>query len=138
MSRDIAMAAGRAFAEAGFIDSCVVERRGGAVTDPLDGTVTYPMTPIYGTVAAPAICRVQQSAAPWAGPATVGQAGIGLSALEIQLPVVGSEGITKDDVVTITACTFDADLVGKVFSVQGAHHATHKTTRRLPLQEILG
>jgi hypothetical protein len=132
VSRDIAMAAGRALAESGFIDACTVERRGTPVTDPLDGTVTYPMTPVYSGV-----CRVQQSAAPWAGPANVGQAGIGLSALEIQLPVVGSEGITKDDVVTITACTHDADLTGKVFSVQGAHHASHKTTRRLPLMEVL-
>lgn len=132
MSRDTVLAAGRAAAESGFIDTCTVERRGAAVTNDLDGTVTHPLTPIYAGK-----CRVQQAAAPWAGPATVGQAGIGLSALEIQLPVVGSEDITKDDVVTITACVHDADLVGKIFSVQGAHHKSHATTRRLPLQEVL-
>lgn len=138
MSRELAVAFGRSEAGSGFIDTCYVERRGAAVTNDLDGSVTYPMTPIYGTAAAPAPCRFQQSAAPWAGPATVGQAGIGLSALEIQLPVVGSEGITKDDVAVCVTCVDDSDLVGKRFSIQGAHHASHKTTRRLPLQEILG
>jgi hypothetical protein len=132
VSRELAVAAGRAFAADGFIDACTVVRRGSPVTDPLDGTVTYPMSPIYTGA-----CRVQQAAAPWAGPGEVGQAGLGLSALEIQLPVVGSEGITKDDVVTITACRNDTDLVDKKFTVQGAHHASHKTTRRLPLMEIL-
>lgn len=138
MSRASALARGRAFAEGGFVDSCYVERRGAPSTDPLSGDVSFPMTPIYGTSAVPARCRVQQAAAPWAGPATAGQAGIGLSALELQLPVVGSEDITKDDVVTIAACVNDADLVGRTFTVQGAHHKSHATTRRLPLQEILG
>ena len=137
MSREAVLAAGRAFAQAGFIDTCIIERRGPAITDPLTGAVTYTMSPVYGTVAAPGVCRFQQSAAPWAGPGTVGQAGIGLSALEVQLPVVGSEDITKDDVVTCVSATNDTDLVGKSFTIQGAHHATHKTTRRLPLMEIL-
>jgi hypothetical protein len=132
VSREIVMAHGRAAAQSGFVDACTIERRGVPATDP-DGNVTFPMTTVYSGP-----CRFQQSAAPWAGPATVGQAGVGLSALEIQLPVVGSEGITKDDVCTCTAAANDTDLVGKSFSVQGAHHATHKTTRRLPLQEILG
>lgn len=125
--------AARAFGAVMLTDACTIERRGTPVTNDLDGTVTVPMTPIYSGV-----CRVQQAAAPWAGPATVGQAEIGLSALEIQLPVEGTEDVTRGDVVTVTACGFDASLVGRSFSVQGAHHATHKTTRRLPLQEILG
>lgn len=132
MSRASVLARGRAFAEGGFVDTCTIERRGTTATNDLDGTVTYTMTPIYS-----GRCRVQQAAAPWAGPATVGEAGIGLSALELQLPVVGSEGVTKDDVVTITVCVNDADLVGKTFTVQGAHHKSHATTRRLPLQEVL-
>ncbi len=133
MSRASVLARGRAFAAGGFIDTCVISRVIGQSTNPLDGTVTPVLDPIYTGV-----CRVQQAAAPWAGPATVAQAGVGLSALEIQLPVVGSEGITKDDIVTVTACVNDADLVGKSFTVQGAHHASHKTTRRLPLMEVLG
>lgn len=137
--REIAVAFGRAEAQGGFADRCIIQRPSGPpVTNPLTFEVTTPMIPVYGTVTAPGVCRFQQAAAPWAGPATVGQAGVGLSALEVQLPVVGSEGITKDDEVTCITAVNDADLVGKKFSIQGAHHASHKTTRRLPLLEILG
>ena len=138
MTRETILAAGRAAASVGFVDSCVIERRGTPVTDPLTGVVTTPMTPVYGTVGTPGVCGFQQAAAPWAGQATVGQAGVGLAAVELQLPVVGSEGITLDDVVTCITAVNDADLVGKRFTVMGAHHATRKTTRRLPLMEILG
>jgi len=133
MSRASVLARGRAFAAQGFIDSCEITRKVGEQTDPTDGRVTYQYDVVYQ-----GSCRFQQAAAPWAGPATVGQAGIGLSAQEVQLPVVGSEGIAKDDIVTCTACVNDADLVGKQFTIQGVHHATHKTTRRLPLQEVIG
>jgi len=127
------LARGRAFAAQGMIDTCLIQHKTGELTNPTDGTTV----PIYATVYQ-GPCRVQQAAAPWAGPATVGQAGIGLSAAEVQLPVIGSDGISKDDLVTCTSSTNDPDLVGKRFSVQGTHHATHKTTRRIPIQEIIG
>lgn len=133
MTRQSVLARGRAAAAVGFVDECTIERLGEPQTNPTDGVVTYPRELLYEGP-----CRFQQAAAPWAGPATVGQAGIGLSALEVQLPVAGTEGLDKDDIVTCTAATNDADLLGKVFTVQGTHHATHKTTRRLPLQEIIG
>ena len=135
MSRASVLARGRAAAEGAFIDTCTIRRVAGKQTNTTDGTVTrqYEPQPVYT-----GRCRFQQAAAPWAGPATVGQAGIGLSALELQLPVLGSEGVTKDDVVTCDSCVNDAELVARVFVIQGAHHASHKTTRRLPLQEVLG
>lgn len=133
MSRASVLSRGRAFAGGGFEDTCRIDRVASVDTNPLNGQVTKSRVIVYEGA-----CRVQQAAAPWAGPATIGQAGIGLSALELQLPVAGSEDVTKDDRVTILTATYDAALAGKVFTVQGAHHATHKTTRRLPLQEILG
>jgi len=133
MSRQTILAHGRVAASTGFVDTCTIQRAGVPFTDPLTGIVTPSLSLIYSGV-----CRFQQAAAPWAGPATVGQAGVGLSAVEVQLPVVGSEGITKDDICTCVTAVNDADLVGKKFTIQGAHHATHKTTRRLPLMEILG
>lgn len=127
------LAAGRAFAAIGFTDTCTIVRHTGQPqTDPISGIVTFTNQTLYNGA-----CRIQQSPAPWAGPATVGEAGVGLSSLELQLPVVGTEGITKDDIVTVTACVNDTDLVGKKFTVQGAHHASTKTTRRLPLMEVL-
>lgn len=133
MSRASVLARGRAFAEGGFNDTCTIQRVVGQQTSPTDGTVTDQLETVYT-----GRCRFQQAAAPWAGPATVGQAGIGLSAEELQLPVAGTTGIAKDDIVTCTLATNDADLLGKRFSVQGTHHATHKTTRRIPIQEIIG
>ncbi|MGE5829704.1 MAG: DUF6093 family protein, partial [Micromonosporaceae bacterium] len=113
---------------------CTIERVVGKAVGPSnDGTVTVTTEPVYNGP-----CRFQQGAAPWAGPATVGQAGIGLSAQELQLPVAGSEGVAKDDIVTCTSAAHDAELVGRRWTVQGSHHASHKTMRRLPLSEVLG
>lgn len=133
MSRASVLARGRAFAAQGFVDTCRIDYVVGTpITDPLTGKVTIQRALRYEGP-----CRVQQAAAPWAGPATVGEAALRLAALELQLPVAGSEGIQIDDRVTITACTHDTELVDRRFSVVGLHHATHKTTRRLPLQEVL-
>lgn len=133
MGADVVLAAGRARAQQTFVDTCTIERPGKPVTNPIDGTVTTPMRPLYSGA-----CAFQQASAPWAGPATVGQAGVGLSTQEVKLPIVGSEGITKDDIVTCTSSRNDPELVGKKFAVQGAHHASEKTSRRLPLMEVIG
>jgi hypothetical protein len=132
------LAGGRAFAAVNFDDRCVIERPGAPVTNVLTGEVYVPMTPVYGTLAEPGVCRFKQTAAPWAGPATVGEAGVGLSSGEVQLPVVGSESITVNDVCTCVAALNDTDLVGRRFRVMGADHAsTHKTTRKVPIMEVL-
>lgn len=132
MSRASVLALGRRFAEGGFVDSCLVERPVAEDTNTLTGQVTRQYDTVYT-----GRCRIQQAAAPWAGPAEVGQAAIRISALELQLPVVGSEDLQADDRVTITACVNDAELVGKRFVVVGLHYATDKTTRRVPLEEII-
>jgi hypothetical protein len=132
MSRASVLARGRAFAEGGFVDTCEIVRPGEPQTDLTDGRVTTPTTAVYQ-----GRCRVKQAAAPWAGPATVGEAQLRLAALELQLPIEGSEGIRVDDQVTITACVHDVELVGRVFTVVGEHAASHITTRRLPLQQVL-
>lgn len=134
MSRASVLARGRRAAAAGMVDACEITRRvaGSQQTDPLDGTVTYQHAVIYTGK-----CEFQQQSAPWAGPATVGQAGLRLSALMLKLPVDGSDGVEVDDVVTCTASQHDTELVGRRFVVAGTHHASHKTARRLPLSEVL-
>lgn len=132
MSRASVLARGRAFAAGGFTDACRITRVTSVSTDPLSGHVTRPTVDVY---VGP--CRVQQAAAPWAGPATVGEAALRLAALELQLPVAGTDGLATDDLVTITVCVNDQELVGRSFTVVGLHHATHKTTRRIPIQEKL-
>ena len=131
MSRDTILARGRARLVEGLVDTCVIERAYGSTNNP-DGSVTKTYLTVYTGP-----CRIQQAAAPWAGPATVGQAAIRLSALELQLPVVGSEGLLVDDRVTMTASRNDTELVGRKFVIVGQHHASEKTARRLPIEEIL-
>ena len=135
MTIETTLAAGRAFvaSQRGFPDTCTIHRRmGEPVTHPLTGEVSQSMQLIYSGV-----CRFQQAGAN-AGNSNIGEAGVGLLTVEVHLPVVGSEGITKDDVCVCVTSTNDADLVGKSFAVQGAHHATHKTARRLPLLDVIG
>lgn len=132
MSRQTILARGRARAAEAFIDACLIERVTGETTNLTTGAVTKTYTAVYSGP-----CRVQAATANWAGPAEVGQAAIRLAAAELQLPVVGSEGLLIDDRVTITACVHDTDMVGRVYSVTGPSHKSEATTRKLPLQEIL-
>ena len=132
MSRASVLARGRAFAEGGFVDICLIERVIGEATNLITGTDTKTYETVYSGV-----CRVQAATANWAGPADVGQAAMRLAAAELQLPAVGTEDIRIDDRVTITACVNDADMVGRRYSVTGPSHKSHATTRKLPLQEVL-
>ena len=130
MSRASVLARGRVFAAGGFVDTCTITRVINITTDILSGQVAKQTEIVYAGV-----CRIQQSSAA-AGPSTVGQAAIRTVTLELQLPVVGSEDLRPDDKVVILTCVHDSDLVGREFFITGEHHATHKTARRLPLQEI--
>lgn len=49
----------------------------------------------------------------------------------LSLPVVGSEGVRRDDTVTVTACPEDAALVGDVFRVVAESAGSQMTARRL-------
>lgn len=54
----------------------------------------------------------------------------------VWVPVVGTEAILTNDIVTITASSLDAGMVGKTFRVQGPFFETHATSRRLPVQVV--
>lgn len=132
MGRETVLLAGRNFLvrSGALVDTCKIERRSGEVTV---GTV---VTPTYATVYTGA-CRVQAAAANWAGPTDVAEAALRLASFELQLPVVGSEGLRIDDRVTILTCLNDTDLVNRVFTITGASRKSHATTRKLPLLEVL-
>lgn len=49
----------------------------------------------------------------------------------LSLPVVGSEGVRRDDTVTVTGCPEDAALVGDVFRVVAESAGSQQTARRL-------
>lgn len=134
MSRETALAAGRAFLvnSGALADACTITRKTGESTNLTTGAVTPTYTTLYTGA-----CRIQAAAANWAGPTEVAQAALRLASYELQLPVVGSEGLRIDDRVTVTASANDTDLVGRVFSIVGVSRKSHATTRKLPLLEVL-
>lgn len=122
----------RAEAEARMLDGCIVARSGtgpGSVNE-ADGTVTPPApTSVYSGP-----CRVQvpqgvehdtDSGGEW----------LSVQAVIVSLPVDGSGGVRIGDRVTVTACTFDASLVGVDYVVRGLHRKTDATARRLRCEE---
>lgn len=56
----------------------------------------------------------------------------------LSLPVVGSELVTVDDVVTITANPFDTAMVGLTLRIAGVHTQTQATARRFPVEVTSG
>lgn len=132
MSRASVLARARAAAQAGMVDACTIIHINSQYSNPLDGRVTDATETIYTGP-----CRVQQSQLGAASsPDTVGQAYLRLLALQVQLPVVGTDGIAVDDQITITACAHDVDLVGRVLRVVGLAHKTEASARRLECMEV--
>lgn len=129
MSATTATLRGRLAAEALMVDTCTVRRRTGESTDPDTGVVT----PTYSTIYA-GKCRIQQRAG-IARPATVGEAEVFLSRLELHVPT-SVTGIASDDIATVGASALDADLVGRVFHVRELAHKTFATARRYSIVEV--
>jgi hypothetical protein len=78
---------------------------------------------------------VQQATRGQADRQDVGQDSLLLLRVEVQLPVVGSEGLAVGDEVTITAAVNDADLVGRVFVIHDLAHKSEATARRVQCTE---
>lgn len=129
MSAASALARGRTAAQALMVDTCLIRHQTGSTTDRSTGVIT----PTYATVYT-GRCRVQQALAQGAR-VEAGEVEPVLLRLEVQLPVVGTVGIERGDLVTITACAHDVDLVNRVFRVRDLHHKTHATARRIQVEE---
>lgn len=130
MSRVTALARGRAMAEAGMGDVCDITRVVGESTNPATGVITPTVATVYSGK-----CRIQQHVA---DPATQqpGEAFVRLLAIEVQLPVGTSVGIQAEDLVTVTACVHDPDLVGRRLPVVGLAHKSEATARRIRCEEV--
>lgn len=129
MSAASVLLRGRQRAEELMIDACVITRATGSSTDGETGVVTPTTTTVYTGP-----CKVQQAATTGA-PKDLGEASVQLQQLQLHIPA-SATGVQVDDVATITASSFDADLVGKKFTVRGAAHKSFLTARRLDVQEI--
>ncbi len=115
-----------------MVDTCTVQRRPNGPTDPTN-TETGVVTPAYTTIYT-GVCKVRQRAGV-ARPATVGEAEIFLSRLELHVPVTVT-GIASDDQVTITASAHDPDLVGRKFKVRELAHKSFPSARRYSIIEV--
>lgn len=131
MSRASVLARARAFAAAGFADTCTVKRVSNVDTNPLTGAVTKTYLTLYSGA-----CRVQTPGGA-AGQIAVGEASLRAASATLQLPVVGSEGIRPNDIVTIVTCVNDTELVGRLYHITGEHHASQKSARRLAMDEVI-
>jgi uncharacterized protein DUF6093 len=133
VSRATALARGRLAAELAMADACTIRRASGSgTTDPVTGYPTQAYTSVYSGK-----CRVQQHQAT-ADRQDVGEDSLLLLRLEIQLPIVGSEGLEVGDEVTITAAAHDSDLVARVFLIHDLAHKSEATARRVQCTERTG
>jgi|ERR1044071_811774 hypothetical protein len=119
---------GRAAIERLMVDSCVIRRLTGETTDPASGVITPTFATLYTGK-----CRVQHQEAQ-AREENAGQQFLLMLVLRLQLPT-SVTGLLVDDEVTITASTYDPDLVGRVFTIRDLMHKTHTTSRRVSIQE---
>lgn len=135
MSRETVLARGRAAAEKGMVDSCVITRPGGTVSDKVTGqAVEVDVVTVYGADPLNRKCRIQQAPDQAASADNSGENYTLLSKRELQLPVLTSGDVRARDRVTITACPNDPSLVGKVFLVQDEAGKTDATARRLGIR----
>ena len=126
MSRESLLARGRAAAEAGMLDTCIITRPGGGAVDDNTGVISGGRQQIYSGK-----CRVQQSAVQSTDQAqTPGQDYQLHARLELHLPITAT-GLKVDDLVEITAAANDPELVGQVLRVRDLSAKTEATARRL-------
>jgi Family of unknown function (DUF6093) len=127
MSASVALAAGRAFAEQQMTDACTIDHPTGLVTDQTTGVVTPTYSSVYTGV-----CKIQGAMS--ASAAQVGGANLAILSPYVHVPIT-VVGVVEGDVVTITACVNDPELVGHVFRVLGPDHKSNATARRLQCVE---
>jgi hypothetical protein len=132
VSVDSALAGGRAAAAALMVDQCTIGRPIGKATDPTTSQVVTTYSPVYSGP-----CKVQILDVIPATPEAGGRLAT-VTRLRVDVPIEATAGVTVNDVVTITAATFDTDLVGRTFRVIAPFHGSMKTARRLPVEEIVG
>lgn len=114
-----------------MVDACTIKRKTGHTTDPETGQVT----PTYDTIYS-GKCRFQQRALQAEG-SDVGEARIYQVPYELQIPM-SATGVRVEDLVHADSSVLDPDLAGRDFWVKGLAGGTHKTSRRLPLEEVTG
>lgn len=126
MSRESVTLRGRAAAENGMRDVCVIKRKASETT--IGGQVIR----TYATLFTGQKCRVQTRLES-REPTDVGQAAVMVQRREVHLPMAVT-GLRPDDRIEITA-SLDPALVGTVFVVRDVLAKTFATARRVNVIE---
>lgn len=128
MSANTLLVRAQAAAKALMVDACTIKHKTGESTDAVGNVI-----PTYSTTYT-GVCKVQQRQVE-ARPATVGEAAVFISRLELHVPV-SVTGVASDDLVTITASAHDADLVGRTFRIRELAHKSFPSARRFSIIEV--
>jgi hypothetical protein len=138
MSRTAALARGRQLAEQGMQDRCVIHITTGTALDETTGREVPTLQRIYPAPSSPHSDGPCEIVARNTVPREVDVAGrqLTLQAEELRLPVDTSTTVPIGAVATITHASEDPQLVGIRLRVQGPHHQTYATARRLAVEEI--
>lgn len=135
ISADAVTLRGRLAAEALMVDSCVVERLAGTVTDPVTGKVTEVWEPVYGALPGGAKCKVQGRSAVAVEPVAAGHR-FTIEQLMIHLPV--SAKSQTNDRVTVIAARMDEDLIGLQFRLTELARGSYRTADRWNVDLVTG
>lgn len=124
-----ALAAGRVAAEALMVDSCIVDRPGPSVMDPLSGKVQPSYSPVYSGP-----CKVQQTLAQSSSP-EAGGAVFTVQSARLDLPV-GVGPVAVGDRVRMVVASSNPDLVGNVYRVKELFEKSWQTAQRVRVEEL--
>lgn len=137
MSRASVTSRGRAAAEGGFDDTCVITRAGTGKGAFNTSTGQYAAPARVTVYSGP--CRIQVTALiANSSASSAGQRAATVQASELQLPIAGTGDVSIKDVAKITASAHDAELVDREFTIDARHEKTHATSRRLRVSEVTG
>lgn len=113
-----------------MLDACEVKRPNGTTFDEVAGRDVPAYTTLFASK-----CKVQaRELAP--RESEVGGHTATTVRLSVHLPVSAGE-VTTDDLVTITASVYDAQLVGRVFRVVAPVGKSFATARRVEVSEVV-
>jgi len=138
MSRESVLGRGRAAAEKGMTDTCLIRREIGSATNPSTGVATPTYAQIYPASGASGPCRLQElfGFSRETNPSP-DQQQLARSRT-LQLPVEDSENVRVGDLITIVLCVNDPDMTGAVMVVREQSGKSEATVRRVGVEEITG
>jgi hypothetical protein len=121
---------GRRFTEALMTSKCVIRRNGEPVFSDETGDYESVSSTVYDGICKVKFGGTQASEVDGQSQDLTEQDAI------LSLPVIGSAGLTVNDVAEITENPMDPDLVGELFRITGIHAQTYATARRFSVEVV--